>query len=314
MAGQDSQAKGSARWPMNLVARLDLITLRLFVAIVEQQSISKAAEREFIAPSAVSKRIADLEHAMQAQLLLRHRKGISPTPAGLALLHHARAILRDVAQLEADIVDFSGGARGHVRIAASESALYRYVPDALAAFTRDYPHIRFDVRAEVSTSVVPLVLDNAAEIGIFWGNLPTAELKVFPCYQDRLMVAVPPGHELADKRSLRFHEVLERELIEQEHNSSVQALLQQEANNLGLAFRSRIRVSGYDAACIMALAGFGLAIVPDSYAERMHTALGLRIVPLDEPWATRQYSLCVQDVAMLPTATRLLMEHLLKPG
>jgi DNA-binding transcriptional LysR family regulator len=296
---------------MNLASRLDFVTLKLFVATVEEQSIAKAAQREFIAPSAASKRIADLEHATQAQLLSRHRKGISPTPAGEAFLQHARAILRDMVQLEEHIGDFSAGARGHVRIATSESALYRFVPDALSSFTQRYPQIRIDLKAEVSTAVIPLVQENATDIGIFWGNLPTHDLQAVPCYTDRLMVAMPCEHELASRASVRYHEVLEFEIIEQEANSSMQALLLREANELEMILRSRIRVGGYDAACSMTLAGFGLAIIPDSFAQRMQSAMRLALVRLDEPWATRQYKICTRQAEFLPAATQLLMEHFL---
>ena len=102
-----------------LVSRLDLVTLKLFVAIVEEQSINRAAEREFIAPSAVSKRIADLEHATQTQLLIRHRKGVEPTVAGLAMLNHARTMLRNLAELESEMFDYADGVRGNVRMLAS---------------------------------------------------------------------------------------------------------------------------------------------------------------------------------------------------
>ena len=61
---------------------IDLLTLRLLVAVVEEQSVAKAAAREHIAASAVSKRIADLEKTLKVQLFRRHRTGLQPTPAG----------------------------------------------------------------------------------------------------------------------------------------------------------------------------------------------------------------------------------------
>lgn len=309
--GGTTRGKAPSRRPINLASRLDFITLKLFVATVEEQSIVKAAQREFIAPSAVSKRIADLEHAIQAQLLDRHRMGISPTPAGEVFLQHARAILRDMTQLEAHIGDFSAGARGHVRIATSESALYGFVPEALRSFTQKYPQIYIDLKAEVSTAVVPLVQENAIDIGIFWGNLPTHDLHTVPCYSDHLMVAMPCDHELASRESVRYREVLEFEIIEQEANSSMQVMLLREANELDMVLRSRIRVGGYDAACSMALTGFGLAIIPDSFSQRMRSAMQLALVRLDEPWATRQYKICTRQAEHLPMATQLLMEHFL---
>ena len=65
--------------------QVDLVSLRLSVAVCEEASIAHAAERETIVASAVSKRIADLEESIRTPLLLRHRSGVTPTPAGEAL-------------------------------------------------------------------------------------------------------------------------------------------------------------------------------------------------------------------------------------
>lgn len=70
--------------------RIDLTSLQLFVAVCELGSIGRAAEREFIAASAVSKRLSDLETAVDTALLYRHSRGVTLTPAGESLLHHAR--------------------------------------------------------------------------------------------------------------------------------------------------------------------------------------------------------------------------------
>ena len=93
---------------------LDLRTLQLFVAVVEEETVAKAAKREHIAASAVSKRIADLEKEVKVDLFRRHRTGLEPTPAGHALLHHARMLMRNLAQLETELGDYEQGLRGSV--------------------------------------------------------------------------------------------------------------------------------------------------------------------------------------------------------
>lgn len=299
------------RLPGNLLSRLDLVTLRLFVAIVEEQSINKAAEREFIAPSAVSKRIADLEHATQTQLLHRHRKGVEPTPAGMALLNHARTILRNVAELEYEITDYADGVRGNVRMLASESALFGYFPDALKTFTKLYSEIRIDLSAATSVAAVQSVMDGSADIGIFWGEVPTGALKVVPCYSDRLVAVVSADHPLASRESARYADILDHELIEQEAGSALQALLLAQAAKLGITPRAHMRVSGYDAACRMVQAGLGVGIVPHSYAAaRLSPAAGLKTISLQETWVDRHYKVCVKELEQQPVATRLMFQHL----
>ncbi|WP_223552522.1 LysR family transcriptional regulator [Pseudomonas sp. BF-R-01] len=299
-----------ARLHGNLMSRLDLVTLKLFVAIVEEQSINKAAEREFIAASAVSKRIADLEHATQTQLLNRHRKGVEPTPAGLAMLSHARTILRNLAELEADIFDYADGVRGTVRLLASESALFGYFPDQLKSFSTLYPDIRVDLAAATSQTTVQSVMEGSTDIGIFWDDIPTGQLKVIPCYSDRLVAVVGAGHALASCESVRYCDVLDYEMIEQEATSSIQSLLLRQAAQLGLAPRTHMRVAGYDAVCRMVEAGLGVGIVPHSYAARLSADGGVKSISLLESWVDRYYKICVRDLEQQPVATRLMFQHL----
>lgn len=308
---ENEQRLGGAKPRMHLASRLDLVTLRLFVAVVEEASILKAAEREHIAASAVSKRIADLEHAARTQLLQRHRKGVQPTEAGQAMLNHARIILRAVGQLESDIVDFSGGVRGVVRLAVSESALFGYFPDALSSFAQKYPDIGIDLSAETSQATVAAVLDGSADIGIFWADVATADLRVIPCYSDRLVVVANAKHPLAFCSEVHFSQVLDHEIIEQEPESAIQALLIKQAAAHGRVLRMHVRVASYDAVCRMVQAGLGLGIVPSSYAARLSPALNVREIPLAEPWVDRFYKICVRPTADLSVAGKLLLDQLI---
>lgn len=300
------------RTRVNLVSRLDLVTLKLFVAVIEEQSILKASEREHIAASAVSKRIADLEQATHTQLLHRHRKGIEPTDAGIAFLHHARTILHDLAHLEREITDFASGVRGHVRLLASESALFGYVPDALRDFAGLYPDIGIDIAAESSRGTVQAVMEGTADIGIFWGNVATGELRVIPCYSDRLVVVASTNHPLAQFDQVRFSQVLEHEMIEQESGGAMQEMLFRQATLQGKVLKSHVRVAGYDAVCRLVQGQFGLGVVPESYAARLSPKLGIVAILLDEEWVHRNYKICARATDSVSAATRLLLEYLIK--
>jgi DNA-binding transcriptional LysR family regulator len=128
---------------MNL--RIDILTLQLFVAIVEEQSIAKAAEKKHIAVSAVSRRISDMEEMLQVELLYRHSKGIEPTSAGYALLEHARIVLGNLAHLETELVGYRQGTRGHIRLFVNKSAILESLAQELGQFLVLHPMIRVDL-------------------------------------------------------------------------------------------------------------------------------------------------------------------------
>src|SRR5258708_12739654 len=119
--------------------RFDLLSLKLFVIVCEQQSISRTADVERIAASAVSKRMSDLEAMVKTPLFLRSQKGLDMTPAAHDLLKHARVVLRDLGQLENDMLDHSKARRADVRLHARHSPIPHHLPPPLANSLGPHP-------------------------------------------------------------------------------------------------------------------------------------------------------------------------------
>lgn len=291
-------------------SRIDLLTLKLIVATIEEKSLAKAADRHNIATSALSKRISEFERAFKVQLLHRMHKGIEPTAAGLALLSHARTIDRDVTQLEDELGEYAQGVRGYVRIFANETTAFAFLPEDLKVFMEQYPLVRIEFQTENNPAVIQAVVENAADIGIFAGPIPTSDLEVFPYHHDRLVVVVPKAHELTARASVRFSDLIEYDLIEHEPRSAIEVHMQQAASDLGKRLKARIRVTSLDAACRMVEARLGIAIVTDQFVRKLALIMDVAVVSLDEPWAARQYKIGVRKFAELPAAAGLLIKHL----
>jgi DNA-binding transcriptional LysR family regulator len=293
-----------------MTAKIDLLTLQLFVAIVEEQSIAKAAERKHIAASAVSRRISDIEELFAVELLHRHSKGIEPTPAGFALLEHARIILGNLAQLETELSGYRQGKRGHIRICANKSAILESLAGELSAFLEQHPLVRIDLEENISPAIVQAVLENRADIGIFGGNISGQELEVLPYRSDRLVVLVTPGHPLANAKTVRFRDLINHEFVSLEKGSSIETLCVKAAAGLGQHLKLRIRVSGFDALFRLVDAGMGLGVVPLEIIRDRYGLEKFVTIPLDEPWAQRPLVMGVRDYASLPPVTRMLVDHL----
>lgn len=97
----------------------DPVTLRLFVAVCEERNIARAAARDSLVASAVSKRIAAIEREIGTALLVRGRRGIEPTAAGEVLLRQARDVLGAMERMHVEISEFATGVQGSVRVMAS---------------------------------------------------------------------------------------------------------------------------------------------------------------------------------------------------
>lgn len=292
-------------------SRIDLLTLRLFVAAVDEQSIAKAAWRENITTSAVSKRISDLEAVLRTSLLIRHRQGVEPTEAGRTLLSHARAILNRIDQLYNDVDDFGAGVRGLIRVSASESAAIGYLPGDIAVFLADFPLVKIDMQIDTSPIVVRRVMENAVDIGIFTGTEPTGELELIPYRQDRLVLVLPKEHPLAATAgAIPFEAVLDYDLIGSEAIGSIETLTLKAASELGRTPRTRIRVSSFDAACRLVQSGLGITIMAEAVAVPLARALETVVMPIADPWAHRQLTVCFRPGSVRPGAVEHFLELL----
>jgi DNA-binding transcriptional LysR family regulator len=294
--------------------RFDLLTLKLFIAVVEEQSIARAAEREHIVASAVSKRISDLEQDLKVQLLQRHNRGITPTPAGDAVLRHARSVMRDLVQLEGELAEHAQGLKGEVRLFATSTALLRFLPRQLVSFLAQHPLVQIEIEESISPAIVKAISENRGEIGIFGGSVPTLGLHVLPYRDDLISVIVPKGHPLAAKKSVRFAEALDHDLVGLQAGSSIDLLATRAADELGRSMKLRIRLTGFDALCRVVEAKLGIGLVPHSIAAHYLDTLAIEEVALDEPWAWRALKLAVRDSSSLSIASRLLLNHLADPA
>ena len=296
----------------NFARRIDLTSLQLFVAVCELGSIGRAAEREFIAASAISKRLSDLEATLNTTLLYRHARGVDLTPAGESLLHHARSVLYSLEKMQGELSEYADGVRGHVRVHANISAIVQFLPEDLGVFTRAHEAIKVDLEEHLSSEVLRAVQEGAADLGICHVADGTSELQSLPYRRDRLALIVPAGHALSAEHAIDFMASLDCDHVGLHTNSSIYVAMHQAATDAGRAIRLRIHVTGLDAMCRMIDNGLGVGVMPQRAFDLLQAGIGSRLVSvaLNDTWAEREIRLVARDFSTLPVAARTLVNHL----
>src|SRR5665647_290174 len=132
-----------------VMATLDPVSLKLFVAVMEEGTIANAANREHIAASAVSKRMSELEQALNTELFSRSNKGAVATVAAYALLNRARDVLNDMDDIFVQMGDYAAGMRGQVRVHANISSITEFLPDSLKSFMEQYPSVQIHLQERI---------------------------------------------------------------------------------------------------------------------------------------------------------------------
>jgi DNA-binding transcriptional LysR family regulator len=295
----------------------DLTDLRLFVATAEARNLTHASRAQRLAVGAASARIKSLEQTVGTQLFVREAKGVRLTPAGEAMLHHARCMLEQTERLRVDLAEYGRGLRGRIRLCAVMTAVAEFLPDLLGSFLAAHPHANVDVSERLSHDVVRAVAEHAADVGIVSSGVAVHGLQVFPFRSIRLVLVLSADHALGARESVRFEEALDHDFVTLTDHTSLGGFLTERFGALGRTPNVRAQVRSFDDLCELAAAGAGLAVVPDTVMRRYarsRTSSTIRAVAIEDDWALREMRLCVRELGALPQIARSLVEHLQPRG
>lgn len=288
----------------------DLIDLRLYVNVVQAGNITAGASLSHLSLAAASARIRAMEASLGVECLQRSRRGVSPTPAGQALAQHARLLLQQVERVHHDMAEYAQGFKGQVRLLSNTAALTEYLPELLADFVRQHPHISLDQHELTSLRITHALREQAADIGIVSDAVDTQGLQTRPFRDDPLVLAIPLDHPLAQQPSVTFSDTLSHDFVGLSANSALAVHLEQQALHCGVRLQVCLRADGFEGVLRMVARGAGLGIVPKATVERWQAAPTFKVVNLNEPWAARKLLLCAYSFEHLPPYARTLLEAL----
>lgn len=289
----------------------DLFDLRLFVFVAEENNLRRGAERACISLAAASTRIKQLEENMGAKMLYRKAHGVELTPAGEALLHHARRVLQQVEHLKCDLRDYAAGVKGHVRLLANTTSITSaYLPSALASFLAQQPDVSIDLHERLSQDIVIAINEAQADIGIVAGDVDTEGLEVRRFASDELVVVVPAGHRLAGATQTTFLDTLDESHVSLPDGSALANFLPPIARSIGRQLGFRVQVGSFEAICLLVEAGVGIGVIPRSSALRHARTMKIRLVALTDPWATREMKIVNRAGIAMPKLAMELVRHL----
>jgi DNA-binding transcriptional LysR family regulator len=290
--------------------RFDLIDLRLFSLVVETGSITRGAAQANMALASASARLRGMEETIGLRLLDRGRRGVEATPAGDALAHHARIVLRQIEQLRGELGDYTKGLKGHVRLQANTAAMTEFLPKALAPYLASHPHIDIDLKERLSSEIVKAVSGGFADVGIISDAVDHGALRLMPFAIDRLVIVTPRESPLAALRRIAFQDVVVHEFVGLSAGSPLQDYLGEHAIRAGHPLSFRVRMRSFEGICQMVAQNVGIGIVPETAARRARRSMAIRSIRLTDRWATRHLSLCMRELEALSPHARRLVERL----
>lgn len=190
--------------------------MRYVVAIAEERSFTRAAERCFVVQSALSHQIKALEHELGVALFARTNRRVALTPAGEAFLASARASLEAAERAVVDAAAASGEIRGTLSIGMIPTVTAIDIPGTLAAFHRSHPAVRIRLRGGGSDEFIADINDGTLDIAVL-GLAETAtprEIVTRVLAHERLVAVMAAEHRLASRRRLRLEELSDETFVD----------------------------------------------------------------------------------------------------
>lgn len=179
----------------------ELRHLVYFREVARQLHFRKAAETLAIAQPALSRAVAQLESALDADLLQRTRRGVELTPAGRLLLERSEPILRGLAAIPRDLALLAAGQVGHVRVAFTGLAMATVLPRILRDFHRHHGGIRLELTESPTSAQLAALQAGDIACGFFHPDAPAPGIRTQVLLRERNGILLPASHPLAHRDS-----------------------------------------------------------------------------------------------------------------
>lgn len=252
------------------MAALDTQALRAFVAVIEHNSFSAAAEALHITQPAVSKRVAVLENQLNTKLFDRIHKRIFLTEAGRALLPKARSILQELEEAQRIVNDIDGKIAGTLSIAFSHHIGLHRLPPFLKSFTKRYPDVDLDIDFLDSEKAYDLILEGKIELAVITLTPDThEEITATPLWKDPLAFMCSPDHILHLKNNVTLTELSTLEAILPGMNTYTGKIVRQTFAEQNINIQSSMVTNYLETIKMMVSIGLGWSVLPKTMKDSL---------------------------------------------
>jgi DNA-binding transcriptional LysR family regulator len=195
-----------------MAPEMDLTALKVFLAVAQERSFSRAAAKVHRTQPAVSQAVRRLELELGEQLFDRSSKTGTLTEAGKMLQNYGQRLIRLAEETESAVRELRDLRRGRVLIGANEAAVHTLLP-LIARFRQRYPDITIDVRRVPARQIAVEVQQGSLDFGALTFHPSEEGLLEVPIGSDELVLLVPPSHELASRRQVAMEDIAQEPVV-----------------------------------------------------------------------------------------------------
>jgi DNA-binding transcriptional LysR family regulator len=295
---------------MRFERRISLHDLRVLMSVVQAGSMGKAAKLLATSQPAVSRSIAELEHALGVRLLDRSAQGIEPTSYGRALLRRGTVVFDELQQGVKDIRFLADPTTGDLSIGASIAIAEGFVASVIGRLSARYPRLTFQVHATDTAIAYRALVDRRVDLAIVHVIEPLTDesMHVEPLLRDPHVVIAGAQNPLTRRRRLRLSDLVNEPWALSPPDSPYGAVVFEAFRAHGLRVPPTVVHSTLPLRTTLLATGRFLSMVPRVVMQFPPKNELLRTLPIDLPTTVRPLALITLKNRTLNPVAQLFTE------
>lgn len=240
----------------------DAKELRIFTAVVRIGSIRGAADHLNVAPSVISRQIADTERNIGQSLFERTARGMELTEAGRLVLEHSQRVQEESGLLQEQLALLKGVQQRRVRILCGEGFLADVLQNGISAFTKVYPEVQYDLQLGSTNEMLDSIANSDADIGIAYNPVIDTRVRSLAILRQPLCVVMHRDHPLNTKENIRLADCLcfPNALLTSSHG--ITQLVARVATDNGIGMNPLVETTSVDVLRRFVITGLGVTFLP----------------------------------------------------
>ena len=249
---------------------MDIHQLELFLAMMESPSMTRAAEKVFLSPGAVSLQLHNLADELHTELFVRSGKRLVPTPAAVRLAEHAKDLIKRMGQIKQEFENDLATDTRPFHFATGVTTLIYQLGKPLRQLRKQFPKAEIRVSVNVTEETVAGLHDRRFDLGLISLPVPEENLKIIPLFDEELMIVRPSSNKVRGHQtgSVRVTELTRVPFLLYPRGTVLRVLIDRFFKDIGVSPKVVMEAEDTEAIKRLVESGFGYSILPEHALRR----------------------------------------------